>query len=412
MKAPRFGAAAFPLVGAAVVAAVLLLTAGILRRNVQSASELVVRGLGEAHVSAARMALRQAGPGNEAAGLLALVEERTEAGLRGATLVGEDGDLLHAAGASERLPIPAVDEVLWRGERARIAAPVPTRVRGEGRPDGDRRRRAWRLLVLDFEPTAALALKARARTLLVVSLGSAVGILLLAAALSRMLAQRERLQAELARGRQLAALGEMSAVLAHELRNPLASLKGHAQLLAESVEEEPRLSAKVDRIVTEAVRMERRMDDLLAFAKSGALQKLPLEPDEVLRRAVESVGSARVDALYLGQSRPASLDAHRLGQALENVLRNALQASEPDGRVEASVAHRGDRVTFTVRDRGPGLPPEVKERIFEPFVTTRTRGVGLGLAVAKRAVELHGGTLSARNHPEGGAVFELSVPLK
>ena len=109
---------------------------------------------------------------------------------------------------------------------------------------------------------------------------------------------------------------------------------------------------------------------------------------------------------------PAALDPQRLGQALENILRNALLASDPDGRVEASVTQAQDTLTFTVRDHGPGLPAEVAERIFEPFVTTRTRGVGRGLAVARRAVALHKGRISARNHPEGGAVFELSLPLE
>ena len=95
---------------------------------------------------------------------------------------------------------------------------------------------------------------------------------------------------------------------------------------------------------------------------------------------------------------------------LTNLLGNAVEASPPGAPVEASVASRGGRLLFAVRDHGEGLPPGREHRIFEPFFTTRAKGTGLGLAIAQRIVEMHGGTLRAANHPEGGALFEVEIP--
>ncbi|MFP2912717.1 sensor histidine kinase, partial [Pyxidicoccus sp. 3LFB2] len=106
------------------------------------------------------------------------------------------------------------------------------------------------------------------------------------------------------------------------------------------------------------------------------------------------------------------LDAGRLQQALENVLRNAVQASPAGQPVEARVEQEGRALVFTVKDHGPGIPAGEEERIFEPFVTGRVRGVGLGLAITRRIVELHGGTVSARSHANGGAEFRLTVPSR
>ncbi len=423
MKLSRLRLPMLPLLGAAAVAVVLLVTAGILGRSVSGASELVVRGLGEGWASAARAAVMEAGPGNEEAALQELLDERGEEGLLALRLVDEAGRSRLTVGTPQRADaVPRPGTVSWSGARARYAVPVPgrlmMRVRPEGRgpAEGRPRRQRW-LLVIDFEPRPALELKAQARRVVWVAVGSAVGILALAFALQRALLARERVEAELERGRRLAALGEMSAVLAHELRNPLASLKGHAQLLAETVEDDAALAPKVNRLVGDAVRMEQRMNDLLSFARSGELRRVDTVPDEVLRRAidaaVDSTGAdpMRVQTSY-GAPVPWPLDPERMHEALENVVRNALQASDPDGAVKAEVHERRGALVFTVTDSGPGLPPELADRLFEPFVTSKVRGVGLGLAVTRRAVELHGGRVTARNGSGGGATFELCIPKR
>ncbi len=201
----------------------------------------------------------------------------------------------------------------------------------------------------------------------------------------------------------------MAAVLAHELRNPLASLKGHAQLLARMLPTDGKEAQKADRVVAEATRMERLTTDLLDFARSAALRRASVDPTALLRASVEGLGAAvalDVDAA------PArwSLDPQRMRQALDNVLRNAIQASPEGVEARARIAVERGRLVFEIEDEGPGIAEAELEQIFAPFHTRRVRGTGLGLAVARRVVEQHGGTIIASNRPEGGARFVIEVP--
>ena len=262
-------------------------------------------------------------------------------------------------------------------------------------------------MVLEFEPSLAGELRTRATRTLFASAVAAVLLVGAAGIFARRARQADDLMERLAQSERLAALGTMSAVLAHEIKNPLAALKGNAQLLVEGLDEGTRPRAQADRVVSSALRLQGLVDNLLDFARSGGLDRAPLDPAEVLRAAAEDASPrARLDL----DAAPASwsLDSVRLRQVLENLLRNAEQASP--GEVTASVRVEGDRLIFTVNDRGAGIADGETERIFEPFHTTKTRGVGLGLTVARRVVELHGGTITARNRPEGGAVLEVEIP--
>jgi two-component system sensor histidine kinase HydH len=202
----------------------------------------------------------------------------------------------------------------------------------------------------------------------------------------------------------------MSAVLAHEIRNPLASLKGHAQLLALRLDPETRERRKADRVVSEAKRLENLVTDLLAFTRSAPIERKPVDPAKLLRTAVREVGAERFTTEDANAPAEWSLDADRIRQALTNLLRNAAQAV-PDGpRAEAMVALENGRLVFTIRDHGEGLASGDEERVFEPFYTTRTHGTGLGLAVASRIADMHDGSITAANHPDGGAEFRLAIP--
>jgi two-component system sensor histidine kinase HydH len=264
--------------------------------------------------------------------------------------------------------------------------------------------------MLEFEPVQANRLRGEAVRTLVIGGVATLAFVVFAALLGRVLRQREALERRLEHDRRLAALGEMSAVLAHEIRNPLTSLKGHAQLLLEALPAEGRERGRVERVVKEAVRLETLTTDLLDFVRSGEIDRRESSPAELLRAAAEEVDAARFD-LDVGRA-PAtwSVDPVRLRQVLTNVLRNAAQASPEGVRVEASAAEEGGRLVFEVRDRGEGIPAGEEERIFEPFHTRKVRGTGLGLAVARRIVERHGGTITARGRPEGGAVFRIAIP--
>ena len=197
----------------------------------------------------------------------------------------------------------------------------------------------------------------------------------------------------------------MSAVLAHEIRNPLASLKGHAQLLAEQLPPDSGERRKAERVVHEAGRLEKLTTDLLDFVRSGPLELLSVDPAALLQAAAEEVATGGLVAIdATGAPRRWPLDARA----------PAPGADQPAAQRAAGLAARraADRgawpwrriwLVFRIRDHGAGLPRGDEERIFEPFFTTRTSGTGLGLAVARRVVELHGGSLTAANHPQGGA---------
>jgi two-component system sensor histidine kinase HydH len=209
----------------------------------------------------------------------------------------------------------------------------------------------------------------------------------------------------------MAALGEMSAVLAHEIRNPLTSLKGHSQLLTEALAgpglEKPR--AKAERVVTEAVRLEQITNDLLDFVKQGELDRTATDLGALVAERVSPLVPAERLRLQLpDESVVLPVDASKLGQLIDNLVQNAVQAGE--GPVEIGLSLGAGQAVLAVRDHGPGIPAGQEDRIFEPFVTTRVRGTGLGLAIARRIADRHGGTLVASNHPEGGALFRLSLP--
>jgi len=267
-----------------------------------------------------------------------------------------------------------------------------------------------RVVLIEFEPAEANALERTVRRSLIVALAAVLALIAATIVLWRLSGRAEALQADAERDRRLITLGEMSAVLAHEIRNPLAALKGHAQLLMERLEDGGAGREKVQRVVTESKRLERLTEDLLRLVRSPQVEPSPVDPAALLSDAVEAVDPARIMVAAGAAPSVWRLDAARMRQVLVNLLRNAVEAS-PDGvQAEASVERENGALVFRVRDHGTGLPAGETERIFEPFYTTRAQGTGLGLAVARRIVEEHGGTLTARTHESGGAEFRVVIP--
>jgi two-component system sensor histidine kinase HydH len=285
----------------------------------------------------------------------------------------------------------------------------PPRHEPPGGPGGPRRPRDAPM-VIEFEPVSIRELVSSSRRSLILNGVVSLVMLLAALAVFRWLKSREALQHKLERERHLATLGEMSAVLAHELRNPLASLKGHAQLLAEALPE-GRSRTKAERVVKEALRMEDLTASLLAFVRTGTIQRQAADPVAIVRAAAEEVDPRRIELDTGTAPGTWSLDAPRMQQVLSNLLRNAVQASPEGAPVFARVAAEPNALLYEVRDKGTGIPPGQEALIFEPFHTQRPLGNGLGLAVARRVVELHGGSIQASNHPEGGALFRVRIPV-
>lgn len=401
-----------PVVVGVLASALLFAAAILIRRDIEAASSLVTNGLGDVFETAARQTFSNAagGPLPDANALAQFLDQHRDEGLRYAAVIDDAGAI--AASAGDALGSGTENGLVLFDKRARLVTRVGFRRGTTAPPPGGEAvapRRSFRM-ALEFEPLPAVELERRSRQLLVIASACALAIIALALALSRALRQRERLGAELEHGRRLAALGTMSAVLAHEIRNPLASLKGHAQLLEESVETDPALAPQATRVVSEAVRLERLVTDLLAFVKSGELRPASVDAAVPLRDAIRSTSPERIDARFPEAAVMAQLDSGRLQQALENVLRNAVQATADHARVEASLAREAGMLVYRIRDHGGGIAPGEEDRIFEPFVTGRVQGVGLGLAITRRIVELHGGTISARNAEGGGAEFTLRIP--
>jgi len=163
-------------------------------------------------------------------------------------------------------------------------------------------------------------------------------------------------------------------------------------------------------VVGEAERLETLVYSLLDFARTAALDRRDADPRRILQDAAEQTVPERVRVVADHGPERWSLDATRIRQVLVNLLDNALKASPADAKVEAEVRRDAGDLVFVVRDRGPGIPPEHLEQVFEPFFTTRTKGSGLGLAIVRRITRLHGGTVSVVNRPGGGAEFTVAIP--
>jgi two-component system sensor histidine kinase HydH len=391
-----------------VMSAALIGTVLVSYLSVSNVLESLARGQGDALLDAIR---RSPSSGTDPAFLERFLAERRGEGLRciavfdrGArptTVVGECV-ARGAAALHEALMTSSADDPVDLGARMRVTRGGPEHPGGAVT--------SHHPLLAEFEPLRTRELERGASTSLGIGGAASLGLIVVAVILWRFSLREERMKEAMERDRRLASLGEMAAVLAHEIRNPLTSMKGHAQLLAERLGEGSAERRKAQRVVREAVRLEELTADLLGFVRSKQIERRPVDPREVLEAAAAEVGSERVELETSEAPARWSLDPRLLQQVLTNLLRNALQAS-PDGApaTARAAAVNGDLV-FEVRDRGPGIAEAERERIFEPFYTTRLRGTGLGLAVARRIVALHGGTLTPENHPEGGAVFRVTIP--
>ena len=223
--------------------------------------------------------------------------------------------------------------------------------------------------------------------------------------------RRDQAQVDAAQEAQIALLARMSGVLAHELRNPLTSAKGHTQLLVEMLGDGARAQQKAQYVVKELVRLEALTDKLLTFARSGHIKRQPVDPAQLVKTAAARLDSASPPVVVSAEAAPAtwSLDPRAMEQVLVNLLRNGVQAQgEEQAPLEVSIGSRGKQLYVTVRDHGPGLPEGVE--LFTPFATTKIAGTGLGLALCRQVVRAHGGRISLANHPDGGALAEILLP--
>jgi PAS domain S-box-containing protein len=230
--------------------------------------------------------------------------------------------------------------------------------------------------------------------------------------------QEERLrERQMVRAEQMAALGQVAAGVAHEIRNPLTSIKGLVQVNLREADARGLPAADLRVIEHEVRRMERTLQTFLDFARPPRPNRQRLGPAAVIDRVYTLVGGRarkqRVALRLLRPDEPVWLDGDldQLQQLLLNLVLNALDAMPNGGAVEIDLRPpRDGHVELFVRDTGPGIAPHVLPKVFETFVSSKETGIGLGLPVSRRIAEDHGGTLTAYNLPDGGACFALRLP--
>ncbi len=235
----------------------------------------------------------------------------------------------------------------------------------------------------------------------------------LAQSFNSMLDQLKRVQDERVRAEKLAALGQVTAGIAHEIRNPLTAMKMTLQILLEGEPPGDRRES-LSVVLKETERLQLAIDGLLAFAKPPALALAPADLNEVVLGALGVLDAQMrhigiVVEQRLGALPPVPLDAQRIHQVVVNLLLNAVQAAGAAGRITVATDASGAEVRLSVTDSGPGISAESRPRIFEPFYSTKTGGIGLGLAVSKRLVEDHGGRIAFETAP-GRTTFTVALP--
>jgi PAS domain S-box-containing protein len=226
--------------------------------------------------------------------------------------------------------------------------------------------------------------------------------------------QRKAAEAQIANQAALTQLGQLAAVFAHEVRNPLAGLRGTLEVLRPRVGATPKereiIQAMIERIDT----LNAKVNDLLRFARPRAPVLQPTDVASLIREAIVStqaaVGPDCPTIEYTATPVMVRADTEMLRAALLNLLLNACQAGGSSIEIVSSVA--GDRCRIAVLDRGTGIPEEILDHVFDAFYTTKKSGTGLGLPIVKRLTELQDGTIALRAREDGGTMAEITIPLE
>lgn len=235
----------------------------------------------------------------------------------------------------------------------------------------------------------------------------------LASSFNHMAANLSREQAALVRSQKLASIGQVAAGVAHELNNPLSVILGYTKLLRAS----PGTNADELKIIDDEARLcHRIVRELLDLARPHRLEIGSVDLAVLAREAIERLSDAgtlsdRRVRVVADHPVLVSADAGKLRQVIANVVVNAAEATRSAGTITIDAHARGDRAMLTVADDGPGIAPEIRDQIFEPFVTTKPHGTGLGLAIAHAIVDAHGGRISIESSSDSGTLVSLQLPV-
>jgi PAS domain S-box-containing protein len=234
------------------------------------------------------------------------------------------------------------------------------------------------------------------------------------------ISENEQIRVRTQQLEQRAVLGEVTAIFAHEVRNPINNISTGLQLLQMKFAEDDPNQEMIARLQHDCTRLTHLMESVLSFSRPMEYRMEPTDIDVLLRRLLDRwrprFAKANVQAYY--QMDPGTLwcvgDVRALEQVFTNLVSNAVQAMKNGGVLAVKVANRGElqanpEVEVTISDSGPGIPDEIRDHIFEPFVTTNPQGTGLGLAITKRIINAHRGSINVNSFP-GGTVFHVCLP--
>lgn len=231
---------------------------------------------------------------------------------------------------------------------------------------------------------------------------------------------RDRERAQMQRMREaesLAAMGRAVSAVAHDMRTPLMTIGGFTTQLRRNLDDDDPAAYKMDIIINQTRRLEHMVQDMLDFSRPLEVHPVPVDParflEESLALAEPLAAQAAVSLTWrgLGQSGALQLDGERVQQALLNLIANAVQASPPGAGVTITVSGaRSGEVRLEVADQGPGIPPDQRALVLQPFYTTKREGNGLGLSIVRKIVEAHGGRLEMRDNQPRGMIFSLVLP--
>jgi two-component system sensor histidine kinase HydH len=234
----------------------------------------------------------------------------------------------------------------------------------------------------------------------------------------RDLTEVRRLQLEVERSRRLASLGSLAAGVAHEIRNPLSSIKGFATYLGEKFRDDPQAGETATVLIQEVQRLDRVIARLLEFARPSALKIRAVRVADLIRHSLKLIeGDARARGVQVETEVPPDLgdvlmDEDRMSQALLNLYLNAIQAMDAGGTLGVKVSQdRGKgQTTIVVTDNGKGIAPGDLEHVFDPYFTTKSEGTGLGLAIVHKIVDAHRGQTKVRSTLGAGTAVTLTLP--
>lgn len=234
-------------------------------------------------------------------------------------------------------------------------------------------------------------------------------------ALERVVTRQFRLQAETERRERLALIGQMTATLAHEIRNALGSVKGYTQWVNEKIDPSDPRKAGLESAIQASGRIESLVNDLLGFSRQETYAAAAVPVAEAVRDAVaaEAAGWSGKVEISIEPGACAVADPEKTDRVLRNAVRNAIEAMGPEGTLKLEGATDGRWSEIRVVDTGPGIPADELPKLFTPFYTTKADGTGLGLAYSKKTIEGMGGRIGIRNRDgERGAVLWIRLPGK